>query len=271
MSVLECCPCEKSVRVKLILSLLVINQFQMAPKSRRLRGKQASVSVAKPRSRYFFLSREEKDARNVARRGQRDSEIKARNSKRKGHRTDEASKRKPRPRKLQRELELMLGETLKLDETIDKLKHEFEAELRKKDELHERKMDELIAKHKLQLKAQPLRMAIISQGKKDTQPIINSHAAEIRALNKKHLQVKYSNETVWDVTNPDPVKTRLPKHQWQEPPRLPRARYRNWRAQHRNWRANNVKKPVRAVKAPRTVPFVRVVKVKREQREPGES
>ena len=183
MSVLECCPCEKSVRVKLILSLLVINQFQMA---RRLRGKQA---VAKPRSRYFFLSREEKDARNVARRGQRDSEIKARNSKRKGHRTDEASKRKPRPQKFQRELELMLDEMLKFDEKVDKLKHESEAELRKKDELHERKMDELTAKHKLQSKAQPLCMAI-SQGKKDTQPIIISHAAEIRALNKKHLQVK---------------------------------------------------------------------------------
>ncbi len=73
--------------------------------------------------------------------------------------------------------------------TMGKLKHEFEAELRKKDELHERKMDELTAKHKLQLKAQPLCMAI-SQGKKDTQPIINSHAAEIRALNKKHLQDK---------------------------------------------------------------------------------
>ena len=193
MSVLECCPCEKSVGVKLILSLLVINQFQMAPKSRRLRGKQASVSVAKPRSRYFFLSREEKDARHVARRGQRDSEIEARNSKRKGHRTDEASKRKPRPRKLQRELELMLDEMLKFDEKMDKLKHESEAELRKKDELHERKMDELTAKHKLQLKAQPLCMAI-SQGKKDTQPIINSHAAEIRALNKKHLQDKQAME-----------------------------------------------------------------------------
>ncbi len=152
MSVLECCPCEKSVRVKLILSLLVINQFQMAPKSRRLRGKQAA---AKPRSWYLFLSREEKDARNVARRGQRDSEIEARNSKRKGHRTDEASKRKPRPRKLQRELELMLDEKLASEakeasaNTMDKLKHESEAELRKKDELHERKMDELTAKHKL--------------------------------------------------------------------------------------------------------------------------
>ena len=129
----------------------------------------------------------------------RDSEIKARNSKRKGHRTDEASKRKPRPRNLQRELELMLDEKLASEakeasaNTMDKLKHEFEAELRKKDELHERKMDELTAKHKLQLKAQPLCMAI-SQGKKDTQPIINSHAAEIRALNKKHLQDKQAME-----------------------------------------------------------------------------
>ena len=211
MSVLECCPCEKSARVKLILSLLVINQFQMAPKSRRqwtkqwissrrLRGKQAAGPVAKPRERpYFLFSRENKDARNVARKGQRDSEIKARNSKRKGHRTDEASKRKPRPRTLRRELELMLDEKLASEakeasaNTMVKLKHEFEAELRKKDELHERKMDELTAKHKLQLKAQPLCMAI-SQGKKDTQPIINSHAAEIRALNKKHLQDKQAME-----------------------------------------------------------------------------
>ena len=88
---------------------------------------------------------------------------------------------------------MMLDEMMKLDEKIDKLKHESEAELRKKDELHERKMDELTAKHKLQLKTQPLCVAI-SRGKKDTQPIINSHAAEIRALNKKHLQDKQAME-----------------------------------------------------------------------------
>ncbi len=34
----------------------------------------------------------------------------------------------------------------------------------------------------------------ISRGKKDTQPIINSHAAEIRVLNKKHLQDKQAME-----------------------------------------------------------------------------
>ena len=67
-----------------------------------------------------------------------------------------------------------------------------------------------------------------------------------------------------------PVKTRSRRgpvncaESWQEPPRLSRA-------QNRNWRAKNVKKPARAVKAPRTVLFVRFAKVKREQWEPGES